>query len=152
MNPLDLNIDISSHDASRPLLPDGQYAGQVKSVTVEPSKAVPGNYNLVVVVATTEPNVSTKGTTINPGFEVKRWFPLQASEKQIAAGNAESFKDSLALLIDGLFNTTQGNRPALNQELITQMHGKPVLFSVKVRQDDQYGDSNDLGRMVVNEG
>lgn len=149
MDPLSLNIDIANHDASRPVLPDGQYEGVIAAVTVVPSKQNPANHNLLIEVKTTTDNTSTKGTIMAPGVTIKRWFPLQASEKQISIGMENSWKDQIAVLVDGLFGTKQGERPALNQELITQMMGKEILFATKVRKDTEYGDGNELGRMTA---
>lgn len=149
MDPLNINIDIANHDASRPLLPEGQYSGILKSAGVVPSKNAPGNFNLLIEVATTEEQTSTKGTPLRPGFSIRRWFPLQASEKQIEAGMENSWKDQLAVLVDGLFQSSQGNRPALDQALITQMSGMPVVFATKVTKDDTYGDGNELGRIAA---
>ena len=149
MDPLNLNIDIQNHDASRPVLPAGTYQGQIAGAEVVESKNAAGNYNLMVTVKTIEPYESTKGTPINAGYSLKRWFPLQASEKQIEMGMGESFKDQLAIMVDNLFGTTAEDRPALNQDVITQMIGKAITFTTTVRSDDQYGDGNDLGRMLA---
>ena len=152
-DPLNLNVELANHDASRPLLPDGQHEGIIANVQVVMSKNAdtPTFRNLMVTVKTTMEIMSTKGGMLAAGYELKRWLPLQASQKQIDAGNANSWKDQLSNMVDGIFGCSPADRPALNSETITEMIGKAITFSSKVRHDEQYGDSNDLGRMIASE-
>ncbi len=149
MDPLNLNIDIENHDASRPIMPQGEYAGVITASAVVPSKNSPGNFNWMITMSTSEVVQSTKGTPINPGYKMTRYLPLQASEKQKEAGMENSFKDQIALTVDAIFGTSQGNRPAFTQELVTQATGKDVKAAVVVRAaDGAFPESNDLARFL----
>lgn len=148
-DPLNLNIDINDHDASRKVLPEGTYPGVVKEAVFEQSKKVPGNWNLKVTVATTTDNTSTTGVTLGAGYPVSRWFPLQASPAQIEKGMEDNWKDDITNLVDGLFKTQMGSRPAFNQELVTQMSGIPVMLNVRVEDDPNFGLSNNITKILA---
>ena len=149
MDPLSLNIDIENHDASRPILPKGEYPMVVVGSSIAPSKATPGNNNWHVELATTEVHTTTKGTELQPGFKLSTYIPLQASDKQIESGNKNAFKDRIALTVDAIFNTKQGSRPAFTQDLVTQAVGQAVKGALSIREaEGTFPESNDLGRVL----
>lgn len=148
-DPLGINIDITNTDTTRPIIPDRTETVLVcKEVKVEPNKAGTGR-NLVVTFQTAEPLVSTRGKTIAPGFMLTRWFPLQASPKQIEAGMETRYLEELATLVDAFFNTTQGTRPVLSGEVVSQMAGRTCKAVIRVEAAQDGSEANSVGRLFA---
>lgn len=139
--PLNLNIGLGDVDTSMPRLASGKHLMGIKKAEVGPNKAGTG-HNLLVSFATKEPAESTAGDVLNPGFQVRKYYPLQQSDKE----NAPDFRRDIAVLIDAAYNVDDANnRPTLSQETIAGLVGREVVVTVKVTQSDEYGEQNEVG-------
>lgn len=143
-----LNINLAGHDATYPIAPPMDYPLQIKGLAVEENKDKTGK-NLVLEFVSINPGTSTRGKAMAPGdLKLKKWYPLQASEKQIAEGKHDSWKNGLCNLIDAVFGTSETDRPDLTPEIAAQIPGKVVLGSVTIENDPQFGEQNRLGKIV----
>ena len=138
---LNLNVQLSGVDTSMPRLASGNYPLRIVKHEVVESKKVAGNNNLLMHFETTQPAESTRGDVIQPGYKLRRYYPLQQSETE----GAPAFERDLAVLIDAAYGTDASNRPNLSDETVLGMYGKEVLGSVKVEKDEAYGESNSIG-------
>ena len=146
--PLNLNINLAGVDTSRPVVADGTDTPMtVVEVSVDENRAKTG-HNLVVVFATTQPVQSTKGKTINPGYRLTKYYPLQASPKQVESGMGDRPAIDLAMLVDALFGTDMTNRPNLDAEVIRQMTGKTARVILKIRESEEFGEQNEITRVL----
>jgi hypothetical protein len=144
----ELNIDIAGIDTTRPLYSDRtDVPCVIDSVDVVENKAKNG-YNMVVVFASTEAiPASVEGKTVPTGNKLTKYYPLQASEKQEAADMGDKFKEDIALLFDAAFQTDKETRPNLTEETLQALFGKEVLITARFRDDETYGQSNEVGRV-----
>jgi hypothetical protein len=142
IDPLNLNINTNEVSTSFPVLPAGSYVFEVKQASAEAAKQ-PGNYNLVVGFALAQEAVLADGNTVNPGFPLTRWYPLQQSENP----KAPPFMRDICVLLDAAFGTTQDNRPPLNNETLAALTGRQVRASIIVKNDPTYGMTNEIGRL-----
>jgi len=140
---LNLNVQLADVDTSMPRLASGDQAIRIDSLEVVESKKTPGNFNLMTIFSTTEPAASTRGDVINPGYKLRRYYPLQQSETE----GAPDFKRDLAVLIDAAMGTNQSDRPELNDETARLLIGRVVSARIKVSEDEVYGESNDIGML-----
>jgi len=145
---LDLNIELKDVDTSMPRLESNTYLLGIKEVKIEPSKQGEGKRNLLVVFATKEEANSTAGGTISPGFQLRKYYPLQQSPKE----NAPDFRRDISILIDAAFAVTAESRPDLTSDTLSGLVGREVVASVKVKQDDTYGEVNEIGMLKAVEG
>lgn len=144
----ELNVDIAGIDTSRPLYPDRtDVPCSIDNIEVTENKAGTG-HNLVVTFKSTEALPSTKdGVSVRVGNPLTKYYPLQASEAQIAKDMGDRFKEDLADLIDAAFGTDASSRPNLTSEVMQDLFGKSVLITARFRDDDTYGQSNEVGRV-----
>lgn len=146
--PLNLNVELAGVDTARPLIPDNsQVPMLVKEVAVDDNKARTGK-NLIVTFATAAPCVSTKNKQINPGFVLTKYYPLQPSQKQIDSGMGDRPFIDLSMLVDALFGTDESNRPNLTGEVVSQMTGKQALVVIRIRDSEDYGEQNEIARVL----
>lgn len=140
-DPLGLGLDLSGVDTSRPALEEGLYVLAVKDVKKEPSKKTPGNHNLLVVFETTSDATDVTGEkTISPGYQIRKYYPLQQSTND----KAPDYKADLARLQDAVEGTEQGNRPPFNP---FNYVGRQVLAKLKVENTDEYGNQNAIAKL-----
>lgn len=149
-NPLpNLNVNIGDVDTSRPFIVDRtQVPATIDNMDVVDSKSSDGK-NLVVYFKTSEPAPSTKeGQVINAGYTLRKYYPLQASPKQIEAGREDGWREDIASLVDCALGTDNDSRPSeLTQELLQELFAKKVLLTVRLEESDQYGMSNSISRV-----
>lgn len=139
-DPLGLGIDLSSVDVSRPCLPEQVHVLVIDKVEVKPNKAETGR-NLVVVFKTVNDSPDVTGARIiSAGYPITKYYPLQQSENE----KAPDFKADLARLQDAVEGTKQGERPAFSPYNYT---GKLVMAKLKIRKDDEFGDSNEIVKL-----
>lgn len=140
---LDLNVDLTQTDNSFPVLADNQCQVMVQSAEVIDNKDKTGK-NLLVIVKTTQEYPSSEGVSINPGYQLRSYFPLQNTDNE-----AFDFKKNLAGLVDALFKpASDADRPIFNNELIGMMAGREALATVKVGEY-QGSPSNELKRLTA---
>ena len=161
IDPLALNIDVNEVETGRPTIADNTEATlECVAAEVAENKARNG-FNLVLTWKTVEelPNSKGDGTMVPAGFTLKRWLALQPSDKVLAKveelkaegktseanKSLNRFKEDIASTLDAMFNTNKGSRPNLSQDVIAQMPSKTVRAVIKLRDDDQFGPSNELG-------
>ena len=140
---LDLNIALDDVDTSMPRLESGSYHLGIKDAKIETSKQGQGKRNLHVTFVTKQEANSTAGDALKPGFQVHRYYPLQQSDKE----NAPDFRRDISILIDAAYKTEASTRPALNRETIAGMVGRDLVASIKVKDDEQYGQVNEVGML-----
>lgn len=131
---LNLNIDIKDTDTSFPVLKAGMHEMIIKETNIAPNKAGNGN-NLLVVFATTEESESLSGDTLKPGFTVRKYYPLQDSEK-----DNSMWKRNLATLIDAALKIKNpSDRPLITEEVIASLRGESVKVTTKIEHSAEYG-------------
>ena len=139
-DPLGLGLNLGDVNTSRPCLPEGIHALNIKSVEVKANKAETGR-NLVVVFETVNESVDSTGEkTISPGFPITRYYALQQSDNE----KAPDYRADLARLQDAVEGTKQGERPPFNPYNYV---GKLVLARIKIKHSDEYGDGNEIARL-----
>lgn len=131
-DPLDINVDLSNVDTTRPCLAAGAHLCRIGDAKVEQNKAQTG-YNLVVPFQTIDSATSVKGDEIAAGHRITKWYPLQQSDNP----KAPPFEVDIARLSDAALGTEQGSRPNL-RELVSSISGREVIVKTKV------GSLNDL--------
>ena len=144
-DPLSLNVQLAGVDTRMPILPETEYLFQFAKAQVVPNKDETGR-NLEVTFNLAQEATSTTGKAIAPGFPIKSYYPLQASEK---SKSPEFFREQLAGLIDAVFGRDpedHANRPDLTGELVQQMLGRNVIAKVVI---DNFNDreSNKISRL-----
>ena len=139
--PLDLNIDLSSVETARPVLPAGNYVAIVKAMEKQENKAKTG-FNLVVHFATVAPTTSIKGSPVDAGFQIIDRYPLQPSQEK---PDSNYWQVKLAQLQDAATGSSDEHRPAFNPQEIL---GKQVLLVLDVESSDEYGDQNRVKRVL----
>lgn len=145
--PLDLNVDMSDVSTAMPLIPNGTVALLgIKSFEVSPNKAGTGK-NLMVQFFLEEPTTSTMGDTINRGFPLRKYYPLQQSDKE----GAPDFRRDVKLLLMAVFNTDEDNCPNLTSETLSQLPGQQVVGTIKIdKGTPEYpNDSNSISKLVA---
>lgn len=138
----DLNVDITDTDTTIPRLPDCQVAAEITKATVAENSRQDG-MNLVVDFATLEEHEAADGKrTVNAGYPLRTWYPLQQSDNP----KAPDFRIGLAELSDAALGTSQGNRPSL-KEMVSALPGRKVSVRIQFEEDEQYGPSNRVRRV-----
>ena len=124
-------VDLNKVETGIPLLPPGDYEVKVVKMEVERNKANDGdllNFKLVLV----DPARSRDGEMLNPGFPIFGRASLKVTEKY------DPIKRHLVPLMDCFL----GTRP---QDFETDdFIGKEGRIRVSVRNDEQYGESNEI--------
>lgn len=140
IEPLDIDVDLSNVDTSMPLLPVALYDLVIDDLKKEDNKDKTG-HNLTVTFKTTSPIESVQGKPINPGFTLKKWFPLQPSKKE---NTTWDYRTGLAQLIDAAYGTTMGDRPKITDDL----KGKVVRARVNIEKNKEGLDANAIGALT----
>ncbi len=139
--PLQLDIPTQEVDTAMPRLIDGDYPCRVDKQEIVPSKQGEGKHNLLVIFKTTVPAESQKGDSVNAGYPVRKYYPLQQSENP----DAPDFRRDLCLLLDAAYNVEDpANRPNITNDTLAGLMGKEVLVKVKLVDDEEYGWSNEV--------
>jgi hypothetical protein len=139
-DPLGLGLDLGNVDTSRPVLPEQLHVLEIGSVEVKPNKAENGR-NLVVVFKTVNESPDASGQQmIQPGYQITKYYPLQQSANE----KAPDYKRDLAKLQDAVEGTTMGSRPLFQP---FNYVGKLVIAKLKIRKDEEYGDSNEISKL-----
>lgn len=137
----DLNLDLKNTDISMPRLAAGKYDLEISKVDCEPSKKDANNYNLIVEFKTLDEQPDNKGGTLQPGYILRRYFPLQQSPNP----KAPDFKRDLTLLTMAAYNVPQSECPEFNDETVQGLVGRRLNANVKLKDDEEYGPSNEVG-------
>lgn len=143
-DPLDFSIDTEDVSTKMPLLPKSEYLLSVKEAQAVQGKdfnpAEP-KYNLMVIFTLAEPATSTTGDTVNPGYQLRRYYPLQQSPKE----GAPDFRRDIVALIDAAFKIKEpSDRPKITPDTFHRMIGQQVIGVVKITESEQYGEQNEL--------
>lgn len=148
--PLDLTIDLNGIDNSRPVLLAGVYEMVIKSVEILANKQQTGR-NMLVEFATVHNETSVSGQKegkqgdVNPGFTVRKYYPLQQSENP----KAPDFRKDLCFLHDAVHGTTAANRGGLDPASYVDQH---VMVKLRVESDETYGDQNSVNGVLPLQG
>lgn len=139
MNPLNLNIDLSKVDTSMPLLAPGNYHVIIQDAKVDENKAGTG-HNLVATYATVDAETTSSGDLLRAGFRLRKWYPLQGSEK-----DQTLYLQRLAVLFDAAFKITDpSERKPITPELIASLIGCEVIITVKIEKDQNGAEQNNV--------
>lgn len=139
-DPLGLGMDLSNVDVSRPVLPETEVVLVTDKVEVTDNKAKTGR-NLVVVFKTVNDSPDVTGEKIiSAGFPITKYYPLQQSDNP----KAPDFRADLTRLQDAVEGTSQGNRPLFHPHNYV---GKMVAARLKIRMDEEFGNSNEIGKL-----
>lgn len=140
VDPLGLGLDLSGVDTSRPVLPEQMHVLSLAKVDVTDNKAGTGK-NLVVVFNTVNDSPDVTGAKIiSAGYPITKYYPLQQSENP----KAPDFKADLARLQDAVEGSKQGERGPFNP---FNYVGKLVMAKLKVKKDEEFGDSNEIVKL-----
>lgn len=134
-DPLNLNVNLEDVSTAFPRLASGKYPFAVESVEVAESSSTPGNHNLLVIFSLLEPQESHTGDILNPGYQVRKYYPLQQSKNP----DAPDFRRDIKLLLEAC--GIEGN---LTNDVIPELFGKEVEVTVKLTNNEQYGDQNEV--------
>lgn len=139
-DPLSFEIEMNEVSTDMPRFKKGEYLFGIKEGSVIPNKEQTG-HNLLVIFESRNPEVSHTGDTINPGYTVRKYYPLQQSPKE----GAPDYRRDIAILLDAAFNVkTPAERPKLNTETIAGLAQRNVVLSLSLKDDDQYGLQNEI--------
>jgi hypothetical protein len=138
-DPLGLNINLKEVDTSRPVLVEGKFLFSVKECSVVPKKDDPSKRNLMVVFALDQEADSVQGDKINPGFQVRRYLPLQQSDNP----NAQDFTKDLVRFLDAAFDIDDPqDRPTAFPDP-AEFVGRQLGLAIRIQEDDT-GKQNDV--------
>lgn len=141
-DPLGLGLNLNNVDTSRPCLPEQLHVLAIDSVEVKANKAETGK-NLVVVFKTVNDSPDVTGAKmISAGYPITKYYPLQQSDNP----KAPDFQRDLALLQDAVEGTKAGSRPDFHP---FNYVGKMVMAKLRVRKDEEFGDSNEIAKLEV---
>jgi hypothetical protein len=139
-----LNIDTNDVDTSMPCILDKKVGATITEATIEQNKRGNG-FNLVVKFSTSTVAEGSAGP-INPGYPLRKYYPLQQSENP----KAPDFRRDIALLIDAVFQPeSPASRPPLNTETVNDMIGKEVILKLKIEESDEYGAQNSVTGVIA---
>ena len=124
------NVDLTSVETGIPILPAGLYEVKVESMELKPTKE--GSTNMLNIKYSLEQNATaTNGEQVSPGFPIFDRIWLGTTEKYSPARALASIQDAFL-----------GSRtPKFNTE---DFIGKSGVVRLKVRNDEQYGESNEI--------
>ena len=138
---LGLGLDLNTVDTARPVLPEQIHALAIDKVDIQDSKSKAGNRNLVVTFKSVNDSPDVTGARIiSAGYPITKYYPLQQSDNP----KAPDFQADLARLQDAVEGSKQGERGPFNPYNYV---GKIVLAKLKVRKDDEFGDSNEISKL-----
>jgi len=124
------DTDLTTVETGIPLLPDGFYEVRVETVEVKPTKA--GDTNMLNLKFSLEQKATAiGGEEVNIGFPIFDRVWLGKTEKYSPAKRLASIQDCFLGARTAKFNT---------EDLI----GKAGSVRLKIRRDEQYGDSNEV--------
>lgn len=124
------NVDLTTVETGIPLLPDGLYEVRVETAEVTPSKD--GQSNVLKLKYSLEQKATAiGGAEVGIGFPIFDRVSLKVTEKYNPARR-----------LAGIMDCFIGSRTArLNSE---DLIGKSGVVRLRVRHDEQYGDSNEV--------
>lgn len=128
-------VDLNSVETGIPILPPGDYDVRVVSMEVAPTKA--GDEQIKIKFALEDGATARDGERVNPGFPVFGRAALKTTEKY------DPVKRHLVPLMDCFL----GTRPTTGFET-EDFIGKVGRIRLKIRHDDQYGESNEVAAYV----
>lgn len=134
--PIDPNFDFGNVDTDPPRLPNGTYSVQIVEAKVIPNKDQTGR-NLFLLMKTVDENTDQRGNSMPPGYQLRRYLPLQAKED---AADPDRWQRELAKVGKAVLGTTSWNP--------SQLVGQTAVIRVKLTNDQAYGLSNDVGDFV----
>lgn len=135
-----LSLELSGTDLTPDRLPKGEYGFTIKSAEFVAGK-VDGRYNLLTIYKLNEDAVSQRGNPISAGYEIRSYRPLQQSDNP----KAPDFKVALTKDIMATFGIADvAEVPALNDELLAAMAGRPVILSLSLDDIEEFGPSNSV--------
>lgn len=141
MDPLSFDIEMTEVDTSMPRLPKGEYLFGIKSGEIKENKEQTG-HNLLVIFELRNAATGLNGEPISAGYQIRRYYPLQQSQKE----NAPDFRRDIAVLLDAAYKVKDAkDRPKLNNETIAGLAQRNVVLSIKVKDDPAYGLVNEIG-------
>lgn len=124
------NVDLTTVETGIPLLPEGLYEVQVETVEVKPTKDGRGQM-LSLKYGLAEAAETVNGESVSPGFPIFDRVSLNVTEKYSPAKR-------LAAIMDCFIGA---RTPKLNTE---DLIGKSGVVRLKIRRDEQYGESNEV--------
>ena len=140
-----LDNDLTSVDASYPLLPAGSYACKVADIRVEKTKDKVGDVVLIKLVLDQQAK-DVKGRTVFPGLVITDRISLQTTAKY----DESSIQKRLKGFQLGCFKESE--LPARFNPL-DQYLQRPVVVKLRVESDEkgEYDDSNRVAKYVPKE-
>jgi hypothetical protein len=139
-DPLSFEINMTEVNTDMPRLPKGEYLFGIKEATVAPNKEQTG-HNLMVIFELRQPATSHTGDPINAGYPVRKYYPLQQSQKE----NAPDFRRDIAILLDAAYGVKNpADRPKLNTETIAGLAQRNVVLVLNLKDDENYGLQNEI--------
>lgn len=138
---LGLGMDLSGVDTNRPVLPEASYILEVKDVKVEQNKKQTGRNLVVEFMTTSDCTDATGARVIGAGYTILKYYPLQQSDNP----KAPDFQADLARLQDAVEGPESRAGGAKFQPF--NYVGAKVMAKLKIRNDEQYGPSNEIGRL-----
>lgn len=145
-----LSLKLNDVDTSFPRLTGGDYVMNISEASIVDGKEVPSNQNLKLVFETTSVAQDHKGSDIDPGFKITRYYPIPNEGRE--ADKNDMFMKGLTLLALAVcgYKDTPENKAALpdfDEEFISNMVGKQVLAKVKdskPKEGDEYGPKSEV--------
>lgn len=141
-DPLNLSLDLSNFDTTRPLLVDQDYTFQVVESAIVPNKEKSG-HNWQVKYALAQSAQAQDGREVKPNFPIVCNYALQARPDST---DPDAFKRGLGDTIDAIFGSTMETRPLFNQELVNAAKGRTVIATVYT--DEYNGEKSSKIRKV----
>lgn len=142
-----LNLDLKSVDTTPPRIEDGTKAIlEIAKAECLGNKAGDG-YNLLVEFKTTDELPNNKGTSMQPGYTLSKYYPLQQAEQKPGKGAPPDFKIDLTKLVLAAYDVAQSEAPEFNDETVSGLVGKRVSATIKLKDDPQYGPSNEVANI-----
>lgn len=144
LDPLGLNIDLRSVDTSRPVLKAGEYIFEIDEMSVVAKKDDETKRNLMAVLKlVTEGAQGVDDKPINPGYQLRKYMPLQQSDKD----NAPDFKRDITLFTCHAFGIDADQKNAHNRPSsippLNEFHGRRLKLILTVKDDDT-GKTNEI--------
>lgn len=139
-DPLGLNINLQEVDTSRPVIVAGKYAFSVKECSRVPKKDDPNKFNLLIVFTLDQEAETVQGGTVQPGYQIRRYLPLQQSDNP----NAPNFIIELVRFFDAAFDIESPEQRSTVFPDPGEFVGRALGLIVSVQEDDAMGKSNDV--------
>lgn len=139
---LNLNIDTSNTNTDFPALEQGDVLCRIVDYEVVEGKN--DWKGLAVKMQTVNPHPDTKGSTINPGFQLRYSISLVQSKNE----NAPPIEIAMARFLEAVFGPG-GKVKGFNDQSLAEAKGREVLAVIKKAKDPQYGETECKGLKAV---